>query len=76
MNHVTNGAKSAIYSALSATVEPGDVGIIPAPYWVSYPTWCSPATVFRNHRLRRTTVKLAPAQLRTRHHRKERAGCC
>lgn len=34
---VTNGAKSAIYAALSATLEPGDEVIIPAPYWVSYP---------------------------------------
>ncbi|GGH07090.1 aminotransferase [Alsobacter metallidurans] len=34
---VTNGAKSAIYSALAATLEPGDEVIIPAPYWVSYP---------------------------------------
>ncbi|SEC33878.1 aspartate aminotransferase [Rhizobiales bacterium GAS188] len=33
----TNGAKSAIYSALAATIEPGDEVIIPAPYWVSYP---------------------------------------
>lgn len=34
---VTSGAKSAIYSALSATLELGDEVIIPAPYWVSYP---------------------------------------
>jgi aspartate aminotransferase len=34
---VTNGAKSAIYSALAVTLEPGDEVIIPAPYWVSYP---------------------------------------
>ena len=34
---VTNGAKSAIYSALRCTLEPGDEVIIPAPYWVSYP---------------------------------------
>ncbi len=34
---VTNGAKSAIYAALAATLEPGDEVIIPAPYWVSYP---------------------------------------
>jgi aspartate/methionine/tyrosine aminotransferase len=34
---VTNGARSAIYNALAATVEPGDEVIIPAPYWVSYP---------------------------------------
>ncbi len=40
---VTNGAKSAIFAALAATLEPGDEVIIPAPYWVSYRTWCSPA---------------------------------
>lgn len=34
---VTNGAKSAIYSALAATLEPGGEVVIPAPYWVSYP---------------------------------------
>jgi aspartate aminotransferase len=33
----TNGAKSAIYSALAVTLQPGDEVIIPAPYWVSYP---------------------------------------
>lgn len=34
---VTSGAKSAIYSAFSITIEAGDEVIIPAPYWVSYP---------------------------------------
>ncbi|ANF58166.1 aspartate transaminase [Halotalea alkalilenta] len=34
---VTSGAKSAIYTVLAATLEPGDEVIIPAPYWVSYP---------------------------------------
>ena len=34
---VTSGAKSAIFSALQVTLEPGDEVIIPAPYWVSYP---------------------------------------
>jgi aspartate aminotransferase len=34
---VTSGAKSAIYTALAATLEPGDEVIVPAPYWVSYP---------------------------------------
>ena len=34
---VTAGAKSAIYTALAATLEPADEVIIPAPYWVSYP---------------------------------------
>jgi aspartate aminotransferase len=62
---VTNGAKSAIYSALSATVEPDDEVIIPAPYWVSYPDMvlaCDgvPVTIAcgENH-----GFKLAPAQL-------------
>ncbi len=35
---VTAGAKNAIYSALTATIEPGDEVIIPSPYWVSYPS--------------------------------------
>ncbi|KAF1022382.1 MAG: Aspartate aminotransferase [Paracidovorax wautersii] len=34
---VTCGAKHAIFNALSATLEPGDEVIVPAPYWVSYP---------------------------------------
>ena len=34
---VTNGAKSAIYAAFAATIDPGDEVIVPAPYWVSYP---------------------------------------
>ncbi len=34
---VTNGAKSAIYTAFAATLDPGDEVIVPAPYWVSYP---------------------------------------
>ena len=39
MNEViaTNGAKSAIFTALAVTLEPGDEVIVPAPYWVSYP---------------------------------------
>lgn len=39
MNEIiaTNGAKSAIYTALAVTLEPGDEVVIPAPYWVSYP---------------------------------------
>lgn len=33
---VSNGAKTCIYAALSALVNPGDEVILPAPYWVSY----------------------------------------
>ncbi len=34
---VTPGAKYALYLAFEALVDPGDVVLIPAPYWVSYP---------------------------------------
>ncbi|MGB3976586.1 MAG: pyridoxal phosphate-dependent aminotransferase [bacterium] len=34
---VSTGAKTSIYLALAATVDPGDEVIVPAPYWVSYP---------------------------------------
>jgi aspartate aminotransferase len=34
---VSPGAKMIVYSALMATVNPGDEVVIPAPYWVSYP---------------------------------------
>ncbi|MFV8668460.1 aspartate transaminase [Ralstonia pseudosolanacearum] len=39
MNEIiaTNGAKSAIYSALAITLEAADEVLIPAPYWVSNP---------------------------------------
>lgn len=35
---VSNGAKQVIYNALLASLNPEDEVIIPAPYWVSYPT--------------------------------------
>jgi aspartate aminotransferase len=34
---VASGAKAAIYSLFSITLQPGDEVIVPAPYWVSYP---------------------------------------
>ncbi|MBV7483126.1 aminotransferase class I/II-fold pyridoxal phosphate-dependent enzyme [Bordetella sp. BOR01] len=34
---VGTGAKQVIFSALQATLDPGDEVIIPTPYWVSYP---------------------------------------
>ncbi|MEI4741957.1 aminotransferase class I/II-fold pyridoxal phosphate-dependent enzyme [Rhodococcus erythropolis] len=38
--HITvgSGAKQVIFNALMATVDAGDEVIVPAPYWVSYPT--------------------------------------
>lgn len=34
---VSTGGKQVLYNALTATIDPGDEVIIPAPYWVSYP---------------------------------------
>ncbi|MFO8073853.1 MAG: pyridoxal phosphate-dependent aminotransferase [Polyangia bacterium] len=34
---VTVGAKHALYELFQAILEPADVVIVPAPYWVSYP---------------------------------------
>lgn len=34
---VGSGAKHVIFTALMATLDPGDEVVIPAPYWVSYP---------------------------------------
>lgn len=35
---VSTGGKFVIFSALQCAIDPGDEVIIPAPYWVSYPT--------------------------------------
>lgn len=35
---VSNGAKQSIFNAIMTVVDPGDEVIIPAPYWVSYPS--------------------------------------
>ena len=34
---VSSGANMVIYSAMMATLNPGDEVVIPCPYWVSYP---------------------------------------
>ena len=35
---VSNGAKQSIFNAVMTLINPGDEVIIPAPYWVSYPS--------------------------------------
>lgn len=35
---VSSGGKFVIYSALNSILDPGDEVIVPAPFWVSYPT--------------------------------------
>ena len=35
---VTNGGKQAVYQTFASLLDPGDeVGIVPAPYWTTYP---------------------------------------
>lgn len=34
---ITNGGKQAVWNAFSATLNPGDEVILPAPYWTTYP---------------------------------------
>jgi aspartate aminotransferase len=34
---VTSGAKQAVFTALTAVINPGDEVLIPSPYWVTYP---------------------------------------
>ena len=62
---VTAGAKSAIYTALAATLEPGDEVIIPAPYWVSYPDMvlANDGTPVTLACAESQAFKLSPAQL-------------
>lgn len=35
---ITHGAKQALFNALSALLHPGDEVLIPAPYWVTFPS--------------------------------------
>ena len=35
----TAGVKPALHMALMSDRRAGDVVLLPAPYWVSYPTW-------------------------------------
>ncbi|GAA2886750.1 pyridoxal phosphate-dependent aminotransferase [Pseudonocardia halophobica] len=34
---VTNGGKQAVYETFATLLDPGDVVILPAPYWTTYP---------------------------------------
>lgn len=63
---VSNGAKHSIHNALSATLNPGDEVVIPAPYWVSYSdlvqmTGAKPVIVPTTPE---SGFKMGPAQLR------------
>ena len=64
---VSNGAKHSIHNALSATLNPGDEVVIPAPYWVSYSdlvqmTGAKPVVVPTSAG---SGFKMSPAQLKS-----------
>lgn len=63
---ISNGAKHALHNAFTATLNPGDECIIPAPYWVSYAelvklTGAKPVIVSTTEA---ADFKLTPEQLR------------
>ncbi len=63
---ITNiGAKHSIYNAMQAVLNPGDVVILPTPYWVTYPETVKLAgarlKVVKTSR--KTGYKITPAQL-------------
>ncbi len=35
---ITNGGKHAVYTAIHCLIDPGDEVLLPAPYWVTYPS--------------------------------------
>ena len=62
---VSNGAKQCVCNAVLALVNPGEEGIIPAPYWVSYPEMVEIAggkSVYIDTDLS-TNFKITPEQL-------------
>lgn len=65
---VATGAKYALFSALQILINPGDVVLIPAPYWVSYPVMAElagarcveiPSTVENNFKIRAEQLEKA-----------------
>src|SRR2546430_5211485 len=34
---ITNGGKQAVYEAFATLLDPGDEGLLPTPYWTTYP---------------------------------------
>jgi aspartate aminotransferase len=64
---ITNiGAKHSIYNAMQAVLDPGDVVILPTPYWVTYPETVKLAgaklKVVKTNR--KTGYKITPEQLK------------
>ena len=35
---ITNGGKQAVYATIQCLIDPGDEVLLPAPYWVTYPS--------------------------------------
>ncbi len=62
---VSAGGKQAIFLALTATLDPGDAVLIPAPWWVSYPEIVrfAGAEVVPLRTTPATGYRISPAQL-------------
>lgn len=63
---VNIGAKHSVYSAMQAVLDPGDVVILPTPYWVTYPETIklAGAKVKVVKTSRKTGYKITPEQLK------------
>ncbi len=62
---VSSGAKQSVFNSIFATVNPDDEVIIPAPYWVSYPSMVSLARgkSIIIHTDEKSGFKITPEQL-------------
>jgi len=63
---VNIGGKHSVYEAMQAVLDPGDVVILPAPYWVTYPeairlAGATPKVVETD---RENSYKITPAQIK------------
>jgi len=63
---VNIGGKHSVYEAMQAVLDPGDVVIMPTPYWVTYPETIklagAKAKIVQTNK--RTGYKITPAQLK------------
>lgn len=63
---VNIGAKHSVYNAMQAVLDPGDVVILPTPYWVTYietiKLACAKSRIIKTSR--KTGYKITPEQLK------------
>lgn len=63
---VNIGGKHSVYEAMQAVLDPGDVLLLPAPFWVTYPEAAklAGATVKVMETDKKNSYKITPAQLK------------